>query len=443
MASDQLSRKENNTTEREIYIEKQRVVPKMATHFESLADKATDSHAHAHADAAVASAKQTPQGQGRTGNVVAHGSRSGDDQKASRQLARPELESHAGKAGDNITAVRMVETEANRARKGREHAVHDHQGRMTRGPIVIGKFEDQEGGGGSIQSSKDKNQSGAKLSREEIGNLRASAQQNSTEAIRAAEERYSKARESANRGLNTTGAGSAEHAKEFKASQAKESASAGGEKGSPQAKEISGLQSTQQATEQGPQTKENVVQSAQNAALQAKETILENKDVASEKIQSGYASTKDTITSAGKTAVDYAAPAAGKAKDYAVKAAVTTKDVTIEKGKVAAEVAGKVAVDVKDKAIAAGWTAAHFTTEKALDATMVAAGVVGGVAEYAGHKALDITAAAGETVKEYTARKKEEAARELEAKRSATDSDRANREVNQVILMFSTAKLYM
>lgn len=75
-------------------------------------------------------------------------------------------------------------------------------------------------------------------------------------------------------------------------------------------------------------------------------------------------------------------------------------------------------------------TAAQYTTEKAVEGTKAAARAVQGVAGYAGHKAAEIVAkplgaakevavSTGETMKEYTARKKEEAERELMAKRSS------------------------
>ncbi|XVF58614.1 hypothetical protein PTKIN_Ptkin07bG0080600 [Pterospermum kingtungense] len=407
MASNQASRRENTTTERESYIEKHRV-PKMTTHFESLAEKAIRD----------SDAKETPQPQAH-----AHAHALVADQNPQHRPS--EFESLAEKVG-NITAQ---EEEEDKARKGREKEL----GGGTRGPnLVIGKFEV------GVEDKNESSDRGANLSVEEIGQLRASAQQNSAEAIRAAEERYNKPKESAKE----------------KGSQEKESH----------------LQSTQHA-----EAKDNVVQGAQNVALQAKDTILESakrtsetKDVATEKIQHGYVATKDSLVSAGKTVVDYTAPKAAQAKDYALQTAVkakdtavdvskniasyagekaiATKDVTIEKGKGVAELAGEVAVDVKDKAVAAGWHAAHYTTEKAVEGTKVAAGVVEGVAEYAGHKAVEIAskplgaakeaaAAAGETMIQYTARKKEESERELEAKRSSTkiqqgiDESRPQRQV--------------
>ncbi|CAN6570300.1 unnamed protein product [Malus baccata var. baccata] len=216
---------------------------------------------------------------------------------------------------------------------------------------------------------------------EEISQLRATAQQNSMEAMRAAEERYAKAKESARQGLGS-------------------------------------------ATEYASET-----------AGQAKDTLLQGAQTA-----------KETLTSAGKTAIEKTAPLAERAKDVAVSAGQTTlhyveegavkaKDKTLEGGKTSAAYAADVAVDLKDKGTVAGWTAAHYTTEAAVEGTKKAAKVVIGAAEYAGHKAVDIvskplsvvkdaTAVAGEKAEEYTARKKEEAQRVLEAKRSAEEQNK-------------------
>ncbi|KAL2331639.1 hypothetical protein Fmac_019220 [Flemingia macrophylla] len=140
----------------------------------------------------------------------------------------------------------------------------------------------------------------------------------------------------------------------------------------------------------------------------------EKKNAASQQ-QGCAAVAKDSISSA----VEKAAPVAEK-----------VKDVTVESGKTAAEYAGRVAADLKDRAVVAGWAAAHFSTEKTVEGTKAAAHVVEGAAGYAGQKAAelaaksasavkDLAASAGETAKGYTARKKEEARREFQAKKAS------------------------
>lgn len=98
------------------------------------------------------------------------------------------------------------------------------------------------------------------------------------------------------------------------------------------------------------------------------------------------------------------------------------------------------AKDVKDRASAAGWTAAHYTTEKAVEGTKATGRAVGGVAGYVGEKATaagqaiadmakkplgaarDAVVSTGESAKEYTGRKEEEAHRALESKKT-TETD--------------------
>jgi len=92
--------------------------------------------------------------------------------------------------------------------------------------------------------------------------------------------------------------------------------------------------------------------------------------------------------------------------------------------------ASKVAGDLSDNAKVKGWSAAHYSTEKAVEGTKAVTNAVEGAVEYLGQKAYELAAksldtatglasATGENAKEYTARKKEEAERALEAKREA------------------------
>ncbi|KAJ6297372.1 hypothetical protein OIU78_023001 [Salix suchowensis] len=200
------------------------------------------------------------------------------------------------------------------------------------------------------------------LSLDEITKLRETAQKNSLEAIKAAEERYEKAKNKAEP-KGRTG------------------------KGDCQLKGLKKLPSY--IAEKGAQAKDTIVE----GAWRTSEYVLEKSK---------------------------------GAKDYTVEKAVAAKDVTMESGKEAAHYVEKVAVNMKDKAAAAGWTAAHYTTEKAVDGTMAAARAV----EYAGQKTTELAgkplraaketaASTGESIKEYTARKKEEAERELEARKAA------------------------
>ncbi|CAK8536348.1 unnamed protein product [Lathyrus sativus] len=199
-----------------------------------------------------------------------------------------------------------------------------------------------------------------------------------------------------------------------KAAQAKDTAA---EKAA-QAKDV--------AAEKGQQGYEATKGTVSNAAKTAAEKAAQAKNLTLEKTQQGYEATKDTVSNAAKTAADYATPVAEKTKTAAEKAkcaAVQAKDVTVEKGKTAAEIAGKVVS-------AAGWTATHYATQLTVDGTKAAANVVEGAVGYVAPKASELAAksvetvkglaaSAGETAKEFTARKKDESWREYEAQKAS------------------------
>lgn len=114
------------------------------------------------------------------------------------------------------------------------------------------------------------------LSTEEIGMQRAQAQQNSMEAIRAAEERYNKAKEAGGKGLHET----------------KEAAA-------------HGLGATAAyLSAKGVEAKDTAVEGARVAGGYAAEKAAKVKDVAAEKGQQGYEVAKEYVqVAAGKTKV--------------------------------------------------------------------------------------------------------------------------------------------
>lgn len=105
------------------------------------------------------------------------------------------------------------------------------------------------------------------------------------------------------------------------------------------------------------------------------------------------------------------------------------KDFTREKEAVEiGKIASKMAADLRERAIVTGWSAAQYSTEMTVEVTKAATTMVEEAVEYLGQKAYELAAksvdtatglaaATGENAKEYTARKKEEAERALEAKR--------------------------
>lgn len=149
MASEQ-SRRESATSERENYVERERV-PKMASHFESLIEKTKES-------------------------VV---------------------EENIGEGG-NETGAQYFESLADKMR-GAGTDVSSDKERERREE----EQEQVEGGGKETEGKQEANGSDRnkeqQLSLDEITKLRETAQKNSLEALNAAEERYEKAKEKASR----------------------------------------------------------------------------------------------------------------------------------------------------------------------------------------------------------------------------------------------------
>ncbi|XP_019232015.1 PREDICTED: seed biotin-containing protein SBP65-like isoform X1 [Nicotiana attenuata] len=498
MASQQ-ERRENVTDEREINLEKNKV-PQIASHFESLAEKvqaAADVHP-AGPGAVHVKSTVTVTGQGDQG---AHEKKSQSHEQESQQMqqARREKEGDIQRKKLSSTLQAKSSEILNQGRKqqefeerpggvkfevqgqehkgsdtGRETEMQKQEGesrgrdissmQQSRGVATGGQQETEtqargegESRAGEVSHGTSEETKGPSL--EEISQYRGTAQQNSMEAIRAAEERYEKAKEKGGSTLQNV----------------KESATHG-----------LGAAGTY-ATE----AKDTVTQGVQKGTQYVAEKAGAAKETALEKGQQAYAATKDTLSSAGQTAVqsaqqakDYVAQKAGETKEYVVpkteekistagevetlspgeiasvakecvqeksksatsyvgEKAAKVKDITVETGKGAVGYAGKVAETVKEKAVVAGWGAAHFTAEKAADATKAVAGVASSVAGYAGDKAVaakdvvadvgkktvgyaedklvaakDYVVSAEESAAEYAARKKAEAERESEAKRS-------------------------
>ncbi|KAG8364741.1 hypothetical protein BUALT_Bualt18G0030200 [Buddleja alternifolia] len=325
MASSEQMRRENVRDEGKIEVEKDRV-PKMTTHFESLAREHKD-------DVPVRSS---------IGGVY---------------------EYHSGTTGES------TESDTKRSEAKKMHTT----GTGTRDEETQQQVHGERLGGASL---------------EEISNLRATAQQKSVEAIKAAEERYNKAKET---GILQT----PEESKH-----------------------------TTTTTTPAFQTKHYTAQKA----MEAKEALSSKGQSAAQ-----YAAEKGRL--AKNSAVDTTITAAG----YVVDKAVAAKDVTVESGK-------KVGSEVKDQAVVAGWGAAHYTLEKVAEATKAVSGVTSSVAGYTGETvvaAKDKVAGAGQTVvgyagdklaaakdavvsaeekaAQYAARKKEEAKHDLERKKSSKE----------------------
>ncbi|XP_054794942.1 LOW QUALITY PROTEIN: seed biotin-containing protein SBP65-like [Prosopis cineraria] len=545
MASEQVSRRENTTTEREVHIEKDRV-PKMTTHFEHLAEQ-------------VKEGSDTPQGsiQELQGGEYRkeHGGRAiGDIGGTGKARETHELgphfesladkvkgekgekkESYAAKVGNTApfsnvgqfegkaeankgsaggargrdqsepeSRSRVVNTggptqsgvekqarenrgqvEAEKGRRGNKGQVEAEEGRSwenrgrleseeklgtrgtesggevkgrvgveTQGPTAVitctfegGEKEEDGRDARGLESATERarreenrgrggdQEKESQSTLEDISKYRGQVQENTMEAMRAAQERYERAKQAANETV-----GSTTQTTQEKAAQAKDIAM---EKAA-QAKDYT-LEKGQQGYATAKDTISSATQTASDYTSQAAKKAAQAKDVTLEKGQQGYASAKDTISSATQTAADYTSQAAEKAKSagstttqYVGEKAGRAKDVTLETGKTAAEYAGKLAADLKDKATVAGWTAAHYSTEKTVEGTKAAANIVQGTAGYAANKASELAskslgavkglaARAGETAKDYTARKKEEAEKDYETKKASQPQETERR----------------
>ncbi|XP_047153385.1 seed biotin-containing protein SBP65-like [Vigna umbellata] len=404
MASQQLSRRENTTTERRVHLDKD-TVPNMATHFENLAGKTNKSGIDENR-------KEPPQAlQG--GNQV---------------------KERAGKATGDVGGRRKVKGEDPKE-KVSDHAanvVGNEEREGYGGVRDVGKFEMKTEGG-----------DGRKKDREEL--------ETRTREVKG---RTQRRRENEGQVVAEKGRG------------VKLGASATTANASTLEKCDSNSRRLREESESEKSTLEQVSNSrdhdsidlkkrCERAKQAASETLnsaaqiaTQAKDATVEKGQQGCAVTKDTISSAANTVSEKTAPVAEKAKGYTFQVtekaksaggttaryvgekAAQAKDVAVEGGKSAAGYAAKVAADLKDRAPVVGWAAAHFSTEMTVEGTKVAAHVVEGAAGYAGQKAAELAsksvgavkvlaASAGESAKGYTARKKEEAQRELKAKRAS------------------------
>ena len=358
MASEQLQRRENTSVEREVHVEKDRVT-KMTTHFEHLAEEVKESDD---------SSKDTPQG--TQFESLADKVKGGGE--------------HGGRKSENVAASDA-------------QAQHHNVGKFESGEEFEGRTREVTG---SVPERSGEN-------KESVGQVTA---EEARGGDRGREEGVSEGQ----RLQEAIGGGAETEAAKAKRNQEQEIFQGGRVGGG--AAETEGAKAERNQEPEEAQTKN------ESETLRSKEQTAP---------QQGYVdATKETLSGGAKAAAEYTAPVAEKAKDYTLQAAEKAKDVTVESGKTAAEYAGKTAVDLKDKAAVAAWKAANFGTEVTVEGTKTAVHVVEGAAGYAGQKAAELAvksvgavkglaASAGETAKEYTARKKDEAQRDLDLKKAS------------------------
>lgn len=229
-----------------------------------------------------------------------------------------------------------VESLSEKVNKPGETPSEEEVGRiLPSGRQAVGKFEMNVGEAGGDEGKRT-----AALELEEISKFRQQAQQNSLEAIKAAEERYQKA-----------------HGKEKDAQLAKDA--------------------TSEKSRQGGYT------------TAAKDTLTTAGKTAADYTKQTAGKAKDAAVSGGETAVHYVGDKA-----------VAAKEASVETGKGAAGYAGKKAAELKEKAMATGWGAAHYTSQKAVEATKAVAGAIQSTAEYTDEKVVDYTGRKREAAKQ-------------------------------------------
>ncbi|CAH9089080.1 unnamed protein product [Cuscuta europaea] len=353
----------------------------MASHFESLADKSSETAHDIHP--AAFSVTETV--------VTTQPEDAGKDAGKEREV-RPGHAQHKDRAAHNaaqpvkVGGLEFSSGGQNITEKDHQQFSASHHQPFEEKPVGVKFYAGGRDQGGETNKNRG--------SLEEIGKSRQTAQQNSIDALRIAQEKYEKAKESATHVVGSAG-------------------------------ELAGK--------------------AKNTALQKGQEAFEmTKDYTVPRTEQA----RETLTKAGDVAKDYTLQAKDRgaemgknASSFTGQKAAAAKDTTVETGKVAAQYAGKVAETVKDKATVVGWEAARFTAERAADATNLAAGVAVTVAGYAGQTAVaakDVVAGAGksaagyagdklaaakdyvvsaeESAAQYAARKKEEAQREAQAK---------------------------
>ncbi|XP_052177563.1 seed biotin-containing protein SBP65 [Diospyros lotus] len=426
MASEKL-RRENVTDEPQIHVDKDRV-PKITSHFESLAEKVKGSDIPGGIGHPESGEVGVVAGQGgEVGGAPGHDQRGREEGREGKTRFDSTQFQSPGSVVGNLEFSGVATGKQKEAEGGKEEEREMRKGEHGEKPRAVGKFEvsEEEDKGKAEGERREKEmerkeESGDEqregLSLDEISKYRQTAQQSSMDALRAAEERYNKAKEPASSAL--------QNVKES-AGQAKDTVAGG-------------LQKTSQyVSEKGGAVKDTAMEKGHQGYVAAKETAQQAKEYASEKASGAKDCTAQTVPSVAGRARDVTVDTAKKIGSYAGEKAVSTKDVALKTGKT-------VAGEVKDRAVVAGWGAAHFTCEKTVEATKAVAGVTKGVAGYTGQKAVaakDAVAHAGQRAMEYTgqkvaatkdsivateesateyaARKKAEAERELEAKKSA------------------------
>lgn len=269
---------------------------------------------------------------------------------------------------------------------GASGGIHD-QSDKTQGQHKVTNIQGKQKEGGEYKGP----------SLDEISKYRGTAQQNSMEAILAAEEKYRNSKatmeksqqtdQQAKEGLSNSNQ-TVEKGRKI-GQQAKERLSGATQIAAENAARVSdftvvksqkakeGLSSAvKTVTEKAARAKDNTLEKGQQTGQQAKESLSSAAQTAIEKaaIAKDYTleksvQAKDIIAEktsrVTESAVDVTKRGAGNVGEKAVAA----KDIALETGKTTVGYVGKVVGVVKDKAVVAGWSAVEFASDKAVGAT--------------------------------------------------------------------------
>ncbi|KAJ7981562.1 seed biotin-containing protein SBP65-like [Quillaja saponaria] len=301
MASEQM-RRENVNSEREIHVEKNRV-PKMAEHFEHLAEQAKESD--------ITGGKETPHRVVQELMLVKV-----DTEKRVQVLLEMQMCSKARETDELGLTLSEKRRKILKRERGRERERREEVGQ-----------EEKQG-----------------PSPEEISKYRAEAQQNTIGALQSAQERYERAKESACQALGST----TEIAKE-KSAKAKDIAA---EKAA-QAKDI--------AAEKATQAKDTLASAARTTAEYTSEQAVEASKKTTEKACQVAMDLKDKATAVGWSAAHYTTAIAVDGTKAAARAVEGVAEYT---GHKAVEIASKTLDTAKDIASATGEKAKEFTARK-------------------------------------------------------------------------------
>ncbi|KAJ8616456.1 hypothetical protein MRB53_035828 [Persea americana] len=204
---------------------------------------------------------------------------------------------------------------------------------------------------------------------EEITHHRQMAQHNSLEAIKAAEERYEKAKQSGSAALKET----------------KEAATYG-----------AGAAATN-VTAKATEAEDSAIHGARNAAGYVSEKGAAAKDYTAEKGVQGYQGIKDSAASAVQTAAEKTKQPAVQAKYHLTQKAQEAKEVTVSTGQTAVSYATQKEVEAKDMTASAAQKAMEIARQKAaetkdttVEATESALGYASQKAEESEDKTVEI-----------------------------------------------------